>query len=146
MPGNGTRFNFWGYDLPVHGQLIDNGHSLSMYFDIDYMKQTFSEVFQDSPEEKTKHKINGGPFPEGAMYRLVQTHWHWGPNNSVGSEHTVDGRKYPLEVHMVHYNEKYPDLETASLYPDGVAVNAFLYQVSWINQRYIRTFPPAVRK
>ena len=64
------------------------------------------------------------------MYRLVQTHWHWGPNNSVGSEHVLDGMKYPLEIHMVHFNEKYPDLKEASLHPDGVAVNAFLYKES----------------
>ena len=63
------------------------------------------------------------------MYRLIQTHWHWGTNNSVGSEHVLDGMKYPLEIHMVHFNEKYSDLKEASLHPDGVAVNAFLYKV-----------------
>ena len=63
------------------------------------------------------------------MYRRIQTHWHWGTNNSVGSEHVLDGMKYPLEIHMVHFNEKYSDLKEASLHPDGVAVNAFLYKV-----------------
>jgi len=31
-------------------------------------------------------------------YALEQFHFHWGPDNSVGSEHTVNGLAYPLEV------------------------------------------------
>lgn len=31
-------------------------------------------------------------------YQLAQFHFHWGRNDSEGSEHTVDGKMYPLEV------------------------------------------------
>ena len=75
------------------------------------------------------HQLEGGPLPDGVKYLLVQTHWHWGPDDTLGSEHTIEGRKFPLEVHMVHYNEKYKDMEEASNHVDGIAVNAIMYEV-----------------
>ena len=36
------------------------------------------------------------------VYNLVQLHFHWGPNGSVGSEHLVDGASYSGELHFVH--------------------------------------------
>lgn len=41
--------------------------------------------------------ITGGGLQEGT-YRLAQFHVHWGADNTVGSEHTVDGKFYPVEV------------------------------------------------
>jgi len=31
-------------------------------------------------------------------YKLKQFHFHWGKTDSVGSEHQIDGKPYPLEV------------------------------------------------
>jgi hypothetical protein len=31
-------------------------------------------------------------------YKLHSFHFHWGNSNGVGSEHTVDGKSFPLEV------------------------------------------------
>lgn len=31
-------------------------------------------------------------------YELWQFHAHWGAENDRGSEHTVDGKRYPAEV------------------------------------------------
>jgi carbonic anhydrase len=44
--------------------------------------------------------ISGVDLPE--IFYLVQFHFHWGYNAYQGSEHTIDGTKYPLEVHFVH--------------------------------------------
>ena len=86
-------------------------------------------MFSDDPKHPTRHAFSGGHFPQGVTYQLVQIHWHWGLNNSVGSDHLLNGISYPLELHMVHYNEKYANMEEALEHPDGMAVNAFLYQV-----------------
>jgi len=40
--------------------------------------------------------VSGGGLP--GTYKLVQFHFHWGKTDSVGSEHYVDSKKYPLEV------------------------------------------------
>lgn len=34
---------------------------------------------------------------------LHSFHFHWSTEDEFGSEHTVDGQYYPLEVHFVHY-------------------------------------------
>lgn len=41
-------------------------------------------------------RIRGGALP--ATYKAIQLHLHWGVNDGPGSEHTVDGEQYPMEV------------------------------------------------
>jgi len=53
-------------------------------------------------------------------FKAVQFHFHWG--NTTGSEHTVDGKQYFGEMHIVHYNSKYKDISEAINYQDGLAV------------------------
>ena len=48
--------------------------------------------------------LTGGPL-EG-QYGLVQAHAHWGAGPGTGSEHTLDGRAFEAELHIVHYNTK----------------------------------------
>jgi carbonic anhydrase len=40
--------------------------------------------------------VNGSDFTE--QYTLLQFHFHWGENEYQGSEHFLNGDKYPLEV------------------------------------------------
>jgi carbonic anhydrase len=42
----------------------------------------------------------------GGTYRFAQLHFHWGGNSEQGSEHQIDGKAFPMEVHLVHYNTK----------------------------------------
>lgn len=46
--------------------------------------------------------LEGGPLQHD--YQVAQFHLHWGKTNTAGSEHLVDGRSYPAELHIVHYN------------------------------------------
>lgn len=43
--------------------------------------------------------LTDGPIT--GTYRLKQFHFHWGASDDKGSEHTVDGTKYPAEVTML---------------------------------------------
>jgi len=40
--------------------------------------------------------ISGADLP--ATYKAVQFHLHWGNKGGPGSEHTIDGEQYPMEV------------------------------------------------
>lgn len=44
--------------------------------------------------------VGGGGLT--ADYDLVQFHIHWGTDNSKGSEHTLNGRSFPMEVCIVY--------------------------------------------
>ena len=66
--------------------------------------------------------ISGGGL--GSTYIFQQLHFHWGSDDSRGSEHRIDNRKFAAELHMVHYNSKYANYPAATAQPDGLAVLA----------------------
>ena len=43
-------------------------------------------------------QLLGGGVPSYPLYQLHQLHFHWGSSSSPGSEHTVDGTRYDMEV------------------------------------------------
>ncbi|XP_025716176.2 carbonic anhydrase 5A, mitochondrial [Callorhinus ursinus] len=78
----------------------------------------FQVEFDDSAEGSG---ISGGPLEN--LYRLKQFHFHWGAANERGSEHTVDDRGYPAELHLVHWNSvRYRNYKEAVMGENGVAV------------------------
>ena len=54
--------------------------------------------------------------------QVLQMHAHWGDKPGKGSEHTLDGKMFDAELHIVHYNSKYGDPSVAVDKPDGLAV------------------------
>lgn len=101
-------------------------------------------------------QIKGGNLP--GTYKALQLHFHWGGDGGPGSEHTVDGERYPMEVtlrppskkssekvqcgpafllqmHLVHIKEQYRSLSRAVSDPAGVAVLGFFFQVIRHNNR-----------
>ena len=65
--------------------------------------------------------LSGGPLNDN--YQLSQFHGHWGKScNTHGSEHTINSRSFPAELHFVHVNTKYPNLNEALKHADGLAV------------------------
>ncbi|XP_013860877.1 carbonic anhydrase 1 [Austrofundulus limnaeus] len=92
------------YDPKTCLEILNNGHS-------------FQVTFVDDNDSST---LKGGPI--SGTYRLKQFHFHWGSTDGAGSEHTVDGKKYPAELHLVHWNTKYASFSEAANKPDGLAV------------------------
>ncbi|XP_027567931.1 carbonic anhydrase 12 [Pipra filicauda] len=112
---------FIGYNVSStdHFTLTNNGHSVKMY-----LSPTMS--------------IRNLPFE----YTASQLHLHWGNRNkSEGSEHTVGGKHFAAELHIVHYNsEKYPDVTAAMDKEDGLAVLAVLLEIGPFNPSYEKIF------
>ncbi|GAV02564.1 hypothetical protein RvY_13109 [Ramazzottius varieornatus] len=84
----------------------NNGHTVQ-----------FSAEFIEVPQ------LTGGGLVEG-QYDFRQLHFHWGGNDSRGSEHAIDGKQYPLEVHLVHINS------ANSSGPYKIAVLGVLFELS----------------
>ncbi|KAG7169302.1 Carbonic anhydrase 2-like 2 [Homarus americanus] len=72
--------------------------------------------------------VQGGDL-EG-KYTFLQFHFHWGGDDSRGSEHTVDGKQYPAELHLVHFKSEYGSVAEAVKHEDGLAVLGVLIDVS----------------
>ncbi|KAG8094770.1 hypothetical protein GUJ93_ZPchr0012g19338 [Zizania palustris] len=62
---------------PTAASLVNRGHDIMVRFDGDA----------------------GGVLLDGVAYRLRQMHWH------SPSEHAIDGRRYDLELHMLHQSD-----------------------------------------
>lgn len=86
-----------------------------------------------------KPYITGG-FLKG-QYVAEGVHFHWGSSQSSGSEHWINNKRYNAEMHIVHRNQKYRDINEALNYSDGIAVLGILMKivhvsstsVSWYN-------------
>ncbi|CAL1296591.1 unnamed protein product [Larinioides sclopetarius] len=84
------KLNFFGYDTAVRrGDVINDGHTVMI---------TLGD------------NVRRGITIQGNDYYLQQIHFHWGSDKNQGAEHTLDGRRYEMEVHFVHTNS---DEETA---------------------------------
>ncbi|KAM6202466.1 carbonic anhydrase 12 [Rhynchocyon petersi] len=116
-----TPLEFRGYNLSSneHFTLTNNGHSVKLSLSPDM-------------------HIQGLP----SRYSATQLHLHWGNQNKPqGSEHTVGGRHFAAELHIVHYNsDLYPDPSTASNKSEGLAVLAVLIEMGSFNPSYDNIF------
>ena len=65
--------------------------------------------------------MTGGPLGT-QTFQFHSFSLHWGNDNARGSEHTIDSKRFPLEIHLVHFNQKYSSFGDAISQPDGLAV------------------------
>ncbi|CAJ1087240.1 carbonic anhydrase-related protein [Xyrichtys novacula] len=105
------------YDPSNSTGILNNGHS----FQVDFT------------DDKDSSTLTGGPIT--GTYRLRQFHFHWGGSDERGSEHTVNGIKFPCELHLVHWNTKYPSFGEAAPQPDGLAVVGVFLKIGAANPR-----------
>ncbi|KAM8960976.1 carbonic anhydrase 9 [Pelodytes ibericus] len=64
-------------------------------------------------------------------YRAAQLHFHWGSPSVPGSEHMVNGERFPGEIHVVHYSAEYDGIGEAVTRPGGLAVLAAFIKVGY---------------
>ncbi|XP_064585581.1 carbonic anhydrase 4 [Zonotrichia leucophrys gambelii] len=114
--------SFEGYEAKGSAQwdVQNNGHTVKVALD-------------SSP------RIGGGGLER--KYKAVEFHFHWGllaeqQVLSPGSEHSIDGEKYPMEFHIVHIREDASDVSEAKKSPDGLAVLAFFVEAGKENKNY----------
>eukprot|EP00112_Aurelia_sp_Birch-Aquarium-sp1_P001461 Seg1158.4 transcript_id=Seg1158.4/GoldUCD/mRNA.D3Y31 product="Carbonic anhydrase 2" protein_id=Seg1158.4/GoldUCD/D3Y31 len=79
-------------------------------------------------------------FTIGETFKPLQVHFHWGSKNSIGSEHTVNGKQFSAEMHFVHINTKYSSPEEAVKHQDGLLVLGTFIKVGGRNRHLARMF------
>lgn len=98
--------------------------------------------------------VDGGPF--SGPYEFSQLHFHWGDNDSYGSEGKLsrsemalainqikfslsdafNGKHFPMELHVVFFKKEYGSMKEATLHSDGLAVMAFFFKIAKPNPAY----------
>ncbi|KAK7069987.1 Alpha-carbonic anhydrase, partial [Halocaridina rubra] len=120
-------FTLKNYDQPpTRMRIKNNGHS--------------AVVEMDAPS--APRVSQGGLKGE---YIFAQYHFHWGGDSSLGSEHTIDGVRYPMELHMVHYKASYGSLGSAVAKPDGLAVLGVMLEISGTDNPALTPLVSALR-
>lgn len=115
-------FTLTNYDMPMSG-VLSIGTGI-----------TFSYSSADNAPTVTGGRLGSDVF------EFAQFHWHWGSASTQGSEHTLDNKEYPAELHLVHFNKKYGDIGTAVSKADGLAVLGFFYEVSSLDNGNLSPF------
>ena len=57
-----------------------------------------------SPSAQVDYLSGNLSFSGGSLastFQVVQFHFHWGSNSSIGSEHSINGQTFPMEVRTV---------------------------------------------
>ncbi|KZC12497.1 Carbonic anhydrase 2, partial [Dufourea novaeangliae] len=72
--------------------------------------------------------VSGGPLAND-VYEFCDVHFHWGEDNCMGAEHTINGTWYSMECHAVHWNRKYITQEECYRHKDGLCILAYLFLV-----------------
>ncbi|XP_050463861.1 carbonic anhydrase 2-like isoform X1 [Cataglyphis hispanica] len=90
------------YDFAFSGTLTNNGHTIQVKL------------------HGIPIHVSGGSLP--SVYTLEQMHFHW------SAEHTVDGSRNPLELHLVHYDNQYANFSEAAQHENGIVVVAVLFE------------------
>ncbi|KAM6174618.1 carbonic anhydrase 4 [Erethizon dorsatum] len=103
------EFSFSGYDKKQRRTVQNNGHSVMVSLESDAT-------------------INGGGL--ATQYQAKQLHLHWSQDLNNGSEHSLDGQRFAMELHIVHEKETGTSSlrEEAQNPKDEIAVLAFLVE------------------
>jgi len=131
----------WDLDTSVDTfKVVNNGHSIALIpvETIEWYDEAEEDggmILSDNTTYRTLTLSDEaiGKFPnnfnpedsEHEHFCLHSFHFHWGSTSMTGSEHLVDGKQYPLEVHFVHYSCAHASLGlTLDQFGTGDAVNA----------------------
>ncbi|XP_048026255.1 carbonic anhydrase 4-like [Megalobrama amblycephala] len=119
---NLTSFNFTGFD--------DNSTFLNI---------VNSDGSVVANLNSSKVAVQGGDLP--GLYNPTQVSIHWGNSSSSnGSEHTVDGKQYSMELQILSVHSKYNGNVSAALAANdstGLAVFSFFIEGTQQNQTNI---------
>ncbi|KAI0218417.1 Carbonic anhydrase 7 [Lamellibrachia satsuma] len=110
-------FDMTGYDV-IQGVLVarNNGHTVQVSV------------------AEASWWLTGGSLT--GTYRLRQFHFHWGSDSNVGSEHTINPRRFPLEMHMVHVSAKYQSCSEALQEKRSIVVIAVLFESLYVAESH----------
>jgi len=106
--------NMTGYDIDLTGNLVNDGRQITY--------TPTAPAFKPS--------IFGGALPASKNYVFDHLEFKFGKTATDGSEHTMDAKKYPMEIQLVHYEASLATTTVASTATAGIVVLSFLVEAT----------------
>lgn len=100
--------------MPSSIRIANNGHAAELRF-----------RYRDGRPVR----VLGGPLK--VAYNLDNIHWHWGSQDNLGSEHTLNSRRFAAEMHLVLWNSKYGKKGNGSLITTVLTLDSSLHRDIW---------------
>jgi len=97
-------------------------------------------------DQTTRPTLMGGPFAAQNHYVFNHASFHFGSVDTKGSEHTMDGTQYPMEMQLHFYDSQFKDEEAAegSSNADALAVVSVFFQISTSDNTDLADFVTAL--
>ncbi len=95
-------------DAPFH--VINNGHTLQ---ELEPISDTVKSRYPKHGQTVLHFDKDSAIMLDGDLYLLEQFHFH------APSEHTIDHKHYPMELHLVHHNEHHEAAVVAVFMEEG---------------------------
>ncbi|KAF6734693.1 Carbonic anhydrase 4 [Oryzias melastigma] len=119
-------------DIDTHNTSVDESLGAFTFHNFN-SKQVIESVVNTGHSVQCNLKANSGvEVSDGGLtgaYTVHQFHFHWGTETSDGSEHLVDSRRFPMEMHIVCI-KKGMDISEALTHNDGLAVLGFFIEAT----------------
>merc|ERR1711962_1402609 len=124
------------FNKHIKGSVINNG--ISVVWNVN--PNSHFHLHGGNMWKYKNPSIRRGPFggsTHSHAYYLWKIDFHWGEpgNPSKGSEHTIDGEMAPLEMQMVHIEDRYIDTDGKVMWnkarkvKHGVAILSILFYI-----------------
>ncbi|XP_049520822.1 carbonic anhydrase 1-like [Dermacentor silvarum] len=118
-PGRGERVERARADLNMHG------------YHVPFTKYEVKDTnigLRVRPLGAIQPRVTGSGLP--GRFLLHNLHFHVGLDDTCGSEHTIDGEKFAMEAHFVHYSDRFRSFKRAATERDGLVVISVLFKLS----------------
>lgn len=95
-------------DAPFH--VVNNGHTLQ---EVEPLSETAKSRYPKHGQTVLHYDKDSTIVFDDDLYLLEQFHFH------TPSEHTIDHKHYPMELHLVHHNERHETAVVAVFMEEG---------------------------
>merc|ERR1712117_647701 len=110
-----------GHDVVMTGMVLNDGRQI--YF----TPETNDDLTKN---QWGKPVLYGGPLSSSKSYVFDHLEFKFGTDDAKGSEHTLDGKQYPMEIQMVFYDQTtHKDAATAGGHANADSVCVLSYFV-----------------
>ncbi|KAK3540397.1 hypothetical protein QTP70_030410 [Hemibagrus guttatus] len=86
--------------------------------------------------------VKGGSIKHN--YQIVEMRFHWGTNVTNGSEHKLDGRRFPMEMQIVGLAPEFTDVEEASAVTAGLLMMGVFIDIASDENKAFKAIAHAV--